>query len=79
MTGKTFCDEFSPVICPIAVVLITLATSTLGIFVFKAEFDVNSFIALGLIGGATALAMLTAALVAWGPLCVRPLEVLHYE
>ena len=63
----------------LAVVLVTLATSTLALFVFKANFGVNSLIALGLIAGAVALAMLTAVLVAWGPLRVRPLEVLRYE
>jgi ABC-type antimicrobial peptide transport system permease subunit len=63
----------------LAVLLVTLATSALGTFVFKSDFGVNSVIALGLIAGAAALAMLTAALVAWGSVRVRPLEVLRYE
>ncbi len=63
----------------LAVLLVTLATSALGTFVFKSDFGVNSGIALALIAGSAALAMLTAALVAWGSVRVRPLEVLRYE
>lgn len=63
----------------LAVLLVTLATSALGTFVFKSAFGVNSLISLGLIAGAAGLAMLTAALVAWGSVRVRPLEVLRYE
>ncbi len=63
----------------LAVLLVTVVTSLLGTFLFKSEFGVNSGIALALIAGAAVLAMLTAALVAWGSVRVRPLEVLRYE
>lgn len=63
----------------LAVLLVTLVTSSLGTFVFKSDFGVNSGIALALIAGAAALSMLTAALVAWGSVRVRPIEVLRYE
>ncbi|GAC1468750.1 MAG: hypothetical protein PVSMB2_37180 [Ktedonobacteraceae bacterium] len=63
----------------LAVLLVTLTTSLLGTFLFKSDFGVNSGIALALIAGSAALAMLTAALVAWGSVRVRPLEVLRYE
>ncbi len=63
----------------LAVTLVTLATSTLGLFVFKTNFGVNSLLTLGLIVGAAILAMLTSALVAWGAIRVHPIEVLRYE
>jgi putative ABC transport system permease protein len=63
----------------LAVVVVTIATSLLGTLLFKSPFGVSSPIALALIAGAAALAMLTAALVAWGSVRVRPLEVLRYE
>jgi len=63
----------------LAVVVVTIVTTLLGTFVFKSDFSVNSGIALALIAGSALLAMLTAALVAWGSVRVRPLEVLRYE
>ncbi len=63
----------------LAMLLVTLATSLLGTYLFKANFGVSSAIALALIGGSALLAMLTASLVAWGAVRVRPLEVLRYE
>ncbi len=63
----------------LAMLLVTLATSLLGTYVFKANFGVSSFIALALIFGSALLAMLTSSLVAWGAVRVRPLEVLRYE
>ena len=63
----------------LAMLLVTLVTSILGKFVFKADFGVSTIIALGLILGSALLAMLTASLVAWGSVRVRPLEVLRYE
>lgn len=63
----------------LAMLLVTLATSILGAFVFKTSFGVNGFIALGLIIGIALLAMVTAAFVAWSAVRVRPLEVLRYE
>jgi ABC-type antimicrobial peptide transport system permease subunit len=63
----------------LAMLLVTLATSLLGTFFFKTGFGVSAFIALGLIIGIALLAMAVAALVAWGAVRVRPLEVLRYE
>lgn len=63
----------------LAMLLVTFATSLLGTYVFKTGFGVNPYIAIGLIVGIALLAMLTAALVAWGSTRVRPLEVLRYE
>jgi len=40
---------------------------------------VSGFIVIGLIVGIALLAMVTATLVAWGAVRVRPLEVLRYE
>ncbi|HVB21668.1 MAG TPA: FtsX-like permease family protein [Ktedonobacteraceae bacterium] len=64
----------------LAMLLVTLATSILSQFVFKsASFGVNGILVIGLIAGIALLAMLTATLVAWGAVRVRPLEVLRYE
>jgi putative ABC transport system permease protein len=63
----------------LAMLLVTLVTSLLGTFFFKTAFGVSTFIALGLIIGIALLAMAVAALVAWGAVRVRPLEVLRYE
>jgi len=59
--------------------LVTLTISLLGQFVFNAPLEVSPFISLALILGAAGLAMLVSALVAWGAVRVRPLEVLRYE
>jgi putative ABC transport system permease protein len=63
----------------LAMLLVTFAMSMLGKFVFKTSFDVNAIIVLVLIAGAALLAMVTAAIVAYGAVRVRPLEVLRYE
>jgi putative ABC transport system permease protein len=63
----------------LAMLLVTLAMSLLGRFVFKTSFDINGLIVLGLIIGSALLAMVTAAIVAYGAVRVRPLEVLRYE
>jgi ABC-type antimicrobial peptide transport system permease subunit len=63
----------------LAMMLAALAINVLGRFVFNASFSVNSPIVLLLILGAALLAMITAALVAYGSVRVRPLEVLRYE
>lgn len=62
-----------------AVLLAALAVGLLGKALFDLTLSVSPLISLGLIGGATLLAMLTAALVAWGTVRIRPLEVLRYE
>jgi ABC-type antimicrobial peptide transport system permease subunit len=63
----------------LAMLLVTLATSLLGTYLFKASFGVPTPIALVLIFGVVALAMFVSTLVAWGAVRVRPLEVLRYE
>ena len=63
----------------IAMLLATAATILLGSLLFNLTLSVSPFVAIGLIGGTALLAMLTAALVAWGSVRVRPLEVLRYE
>jgi len=63
----------------IAMLLATAATVLLGSQLFHLTLDVSPVVALSLIGGSALLAMLTAALVAWGSTRVRPLEVLRYE
>lgn len=63
----------------IAMLLATAATALLGSLLFNLTLSVSPLIALSLIGGSALLAMLTAALVAWGSVRVRPLEVLRYE
>jgi predicted lysophospholipase L1 biosynthesis ABC-type transport system permease subunit len=63
----------------LAMLLVEFAMSLLGKFVFKTGFAVNPIIVLALIAGAALLAMVTAAIVAFGAVRVRPLEVLRYE
>ncbi|MDQ2904821.1 MAG: ABC transporter permease [Chloroflexota bacterium] len=63
----------------LAMLLVALATNLLGRFYFKTTFDVNGLIVVALIVVAALLAMITAALVAWRAVRVRPLEVLRYE
>ncbi len=63
----------------LAMILVVVATALLGNYIFHSVFGVSGSIALLFIGGSVLLAMLTAALVAWGAVRVRPLEVLRYE
>jgi ABC-type antimicrobial peptide transport system permease subunit len=63
----------------LAMLLVTLITSLLGTFLFKTTFGVSWYIAIGLIGGVALLAIITALLVAWNAVRIRPLEVLRYE
>ena len=63
----------------LAMLLATGAIILLGNLLFSIAFSVSTLIVLSLIGGSALLAMLTAALVAWGSVRVRPLEVLRYE
>src|SRR5438552_14391941 len=62
-----------------AVVLVAGAVALLGSFLFNLALSLPASIAVVLIGGSALLAMLTAALVAWGSVRIRPLEVLRYE
>ena len=63
----------------IAMLLASVSVTLLGNLLFNFALSVSAPVALGLIGGSALLAMLTAALVAWGSVRVRPLEVLRYE
>ncbi|RAQ94307.1 FtsX-like permease family protein [Thermogemmatispora tikiterensis] len=63
----------------LAMLLVTLLTSLLGQYVFKASFGVSWYLALGVIASICLLAMAVAALVAWQPVRIRPLMVLRYE
>jgi predicted lysophospholipase L1 biosynthesis ABC-type transport system permease subunit len=63
----------------LSMLLVALATWFLGVFYFKTNLAVSGSIALFMIVGAVLLAMITAALVAWRAVRVRPLEVLRYE
>ncbi|MGH2497012.1 MAG: ABC transporter permease [Ktedonobacteraceae bacterium] len=63
----------------LAMLLVTLTMNLLSRFVFHTTFGVNGLFILVLIVGAALLAMITAALVAYGSVRVRPLEVLRYE
>ena len=63
-----------------AMLLVSLVIFLLGRFVFKAvSLAVAPSTAIAMVLGAILLAMLTAALVAWQAVRVRPLEVLRYE
>lgn len=63
----------------LAMLLVSLALSLLGHFVFNFNLGTSEVIVLALIVGAAVLAMVVAAFVAWGAVRVRPLEVLRYE
>jgi putative ABC transport system permease protein len=63
----------------LAMLLVALAMNLLGRFFFHTTFGVSGLIVLALILGAALLAMLISALVAYGSVRVRPLEVLRYE
>jgi ABC-type antimicrobial peptide transport system permease subunit len=58
---------------------IALALLPLGRLVIKISLGIPTPLALAIVVGAIVVAVLTAALVAWGPVRVRPLEVLRYE
>ncbi len=47
--------------------------------VLKVSFGIPPLLALAIVAGAVLVAIGTATLVAWGPIRVRPLEVLRYE
>ena len=60
----------------VAIALVLLPLQRL---VIKINLGIPTPLALALVLGAIAVAVITAALVAWGPVRVRPLEVLRYE
>ena len=63
----------------LAMALVTLLIFVLSKVVFKTSLGVGVPITLAVVFGTMALAMITAALVAWQATRVRPLEVLRYE
>jgi len=62
-----------------ASLLAAVGVTLLGSLFFNLSFSISPLIVLSLVGGSALIAMLTAALVAWGSVRVRPLEVLRYE
>ncbi|MGC8474438.1 MAG: FtsX-like permease family protein, partial [Candidatus Dormibacteria bacterium] len=60
----------------VAIALVLLPLQKL---VIKINLGIPTPLALALVVGAILVAVVTAALVAWGPVRVRPLEVLRYE
>ncbi len=63
----------------LAMALVTLLIYVLSKVVFKTTLGVGVPITFAIVFGTMALAMITAALVAWRATRVRPLEVLRYE
>lgn len=63
----------------LAMLLVTFISTILGHLAFHSDFSVTSVVTICLIGGSALLATLTALLVAWGAVRVRPLAVLRYE
>lgn len=63
----------------LAMLLSAGAITLLGTSFFNLAFSVSPWMVIILIGGSALLAIITAALVAWGSVRVRPLEVLRYE
>ena len=59
--------------------LVTVATALIGTFLLQTDLTVGGPIVAAVAVGVTALTVVTAALVAWGPTRARPLEVLRYE
>jgi len=59
--------------------VVTGATFLLGRFVLGTELTVQTPIVIVVVAGVSMLTVATAALVAWGPTRIRPLEVLRYE
>ena len=62
-----------------AMLLAAGAITLLGSLFFGIAFSVSTLVVLSLVGGSAAVAKGTAALVGWGSVRVRPLEVLRYE
>jgi putative ABC transport system permease protein len=63
----------------IAALLATGGVALLGSQAFGITMTIAPLIIVSLIGGSAALAILTAALVAWNAVHIRPIEVLRYE
>jgi putative ABC transport system permease protein len=63
----------------IAMLLAAGGVILLGHLLFNLTLSISPWIVVTLVGSSALLAMLVAALVAWGAVRVRPLEVLRYE
>jgi putative ABC transport system permease protein len=63
----------------IAMLLASSGVAIGGKLFFQASFNVEPLVIVCLVVGPVLLAMLTAALVSWRAVRVRPLEVLRYE
>ncbi len=63
----------------LGMVMVAIATTVLAKTLFKLDLAVPTLTALALIALVTVIALLTAALVAWTAVRVRPLDVLRYE
>lgn len=63
----------------IAMLLAAGGVILLGNLLFNLTLSISSWVVVTLVCGSILLAMLTAALVAWRSVSVRPLEVLRYE
>jgi ABC-type antimicrobial peptide transport system permease subunit len=63
----------------LALLLVAVVVAWIGPIYFKLVLSVDLLTAVALVAGATVLAMLIAALVAWSAVRVRPLEVLRFE
>lgn len=68
----------------LAMLLVVLATNLIGRVIFQTlgcheTIVLNNWLIIGLVVGMAGLSRVTAALVAFKPVRVRPLEVLRYE
>lgn len=63
----------------LGILLVAVATTALAKLFFKTSLDIPGLTALGLILLVAAIALATSALVSWGAVRVRPLDVLRYE
>ncbi len=63
----------------VAMLLAAVGVALLGHLLFNLTLSISPWIVIVLVGGSALLTMATAALVAWGSVRVRPLEVLRYE
>jgi putative ABC transport system permease protein len=63
----------------LGILLVAIATTILAKVFFKTSLAIPGPTSLGLIILVTAIALVTSALVSWGAVRVRPVEVLRYE
>lgn len=63
----------------LAMLIVTLAVSVLSRLVFKPAFSVDGYVIYGLIIGIALIATITALIMSWRSVRIRPLEVLRYE